>query len=76
VKGRAERIASITDSWNFATTFAQDRIVHGDHQGLPWAQALLGASADLAKEFGRLNALVRIEAVIGAPVSMKLPIGG
>ena len=76
MKGRAEGIASKTDPWNCPAAFAQDRIVHRDDQSLFWAKALLDAPPDLPIELPGLKALVRIEPVIGAPVSMELPIGG
>src|ERR1700748_3821051 len=71
---RAERIASITHSGDHAASFAQDRIVHGHHQGLVWLEALLGAPADLGKKFVGVKALVRVKSVVSAPVLMKLPV--
>jgi hypothetical protein len=76
MKGRAERIASITDPWNLAAAFAQDRIVHRYQDGFVWLKAFLNAPTDLSIELRRLNALVRIEPVIGAPIAMQLTVGG
>jgi hypothetical protein len=65
---RAERIASITHSRDYATSFAKDRIVHGHHQGLVGLQALLRAPADLGKKFIGFKALLRVKPVVSAPI--------
>src|SRR5258708_22778516 len=33
--------AAITDPWSLATTFTQDRIIHGHVESLQWPKALL-----------------------------------
>src|ERR1700730_8262115 len=57
MKGWTQRIAAITDPRNHATTFTQDRIIHGHGESFPCSQALLRPSADLTKELAQHEVL-------------------
>jgi hypothetical protein len=60
---------------NVATGFAQQGIVHSDHQRLIERQIFFDGAADMIKHSLVLEAVPRIEAVIGRPILLVSVLG-